>query len=671
MPEPTSGPTPERAGGEPAVRAAPEQAAASTCPPQAAPVFFDPAGRRRRGINGLAAILGATLLCSAGVTLLGLWQPDALPALHLGHHARELRALQTSRSQEGPEAGWSGGGPGQAAPLQVTGFFVAWDDNSLSSLKHNLGALDVLAPEWWHLGAGGTLVPESPGKNAGMLAYVARHRPGLPITPLVNNYDAQRQDWASARVAAVLRAPGPRAALVERLRAGVVANHFAGLNLDFENLPGSAQPAYVAFVGELGAALHRAGKTLTVDAPLDDPAFDYRALGQRADSVLLMAYDEHEDRSEAGPIASQGWVQRRVAQRLREIPASRLSVALGSYGYDWGAGTASELSFQDALSLAQGAQETPHLDRRALNPTFAYADEAGRPHRVWYLDAASTFDAAQALRALGVRRVAMWRLGTEDPGVWTALRSAPAQVARALSPLQAGYDIDYQGSGELLRVSGHPHPGARQLTLDPATHLVTAEHLTTFATPYVIQRWGGRNPRQVALTFDDGPDPLYTPQILDILKRARAPATFFVVGLHGEAHPELLRRMVNEGHQLGSHTFTHPDLSLVSRHQFALELNATQRLIEGETGVRTLLFRPPFAEDVEPETPDQAGIVEGASRLGYYISGMGIDPGDWRRPGADQIVQQTLAQLAAGNGQVVLLHDGGATAPRPCRPCPP
>lgn len=628
---------------------------------EAPPVFFDPAGRRRRSLTRLAAAAGAAALAALALAAMALRQPETLPALHLTRRATPTHPLLPASHATGQAdvTRWTPRSAPTGGPLNVTGFFVAWDDNSLSSLKRNLGTLDALVPEWWHLGPDGALQPESPGKNARMLDFVRATRATLPIFPLVNNYDPQRQAWADTRAARVLHDPARRSALVRALTAGVRAQGFAGLNLDFENLPPTAQADYVHFVTDLAGALHRAGARLTVDVPLDDPAFAYAALGRAADSVVLMAYDQHEDTSAPGPVAAQGWVQRLVAERAGEVPPAKLTVALGSYGYDWSRGAAGELSFQDALSLARDAGVRPHLDPSTLNPTFQYAGDHGEAHTVWYLDAVSVYDQAQAARALGVAHVAVWRLGSEDPGVWAALRQRGAALQRALATVQAGYDIDYQGQGELLKVSGHPQPGTRQTTLEARSGLLTAETMGRFPVPYVIQRWGSTNPRQVALTFDDGPDPRYTPAILDILTRAHVNATFFVVGLRGEANPDLLRRIVAQGSELGSHTFTHPDLSLISTRQFNLELRATQRLIEGATGRRTVLFRPPFAEDIEPETPDQAGIVAHASRLGYYISGMGVDPNDWKRPGAAQIVASTLAQVRAGDGQVILLHDAG------------
>ena len=113
---------------------------------------------------------------------------------------------------------------------------------------------------------------------------------------------------------------------------------------------------------------------------------------------------------------------------------------------------------------------------------------------------------------------------------------------------------------------------------------------------------GNQRSDQVALTFDDGPDSEWTPKILDILKEHQVLATFFIVGSSAESHPDLIQRILEEGHELGNHTFTHPNLSDISDHQIRLELNATRRLLEGLTGRSLLFFRPPYNADSNPET---------------------------------------------------------------------
>jgi len=194
---------------------------------------------------------------------------------------------------------------------------------------------------------------------------------------------------------------------------------------------------------------------------------------------------------------------------------------------------------------------------------------------------------------------------------------------------------------------------------DEPSRLITAERVTAYASPYVISRWGDRQKKQIALTFDDGPDVRYTTTILDILRRYQVPATFFIVGLNGDLYPEVLRRIVEEGHEIGNHTFTHPNVASISPQQFRLEINATERLLESRLGLRSVLFRPPYAEDVEPENPEQVKPLLFTSEHGYYTIGMQIDPSDWRNPGVEQIVQRTIDGAVNGEGHVVLLHDSG------------
>jgi peptidoglycan/xylan/chitin deacetylase (PgdA/CDA1 family) len=153
------------------------------------------------------------------------------------------------------------------------------------------------------------------------------------------------------------------------------------------------------------------------------------------------------------------------------------------------------------------------------------------------------------------------------------------------------------------------------------------------------------------------------------------PATFFVLGKNGQAHPELLRRMVNEGHEIGNHTFTHPNLGEIPGRITMLELNATQRLIESITGRSTVLFRPPYFGDAEADTPEEVEPAIIARDLGYIMVGLRIDPDDWE-PGVtpDEIVKRrssgpkTRTRTPAGRWSVARLgrksasHAGGAAA---------
>ena len=376
-----------------------------------------------------------------------------------------------------------------------------------------------------------------------------------------------------------------------------------------------------------------------------------------------MTYDEHWDGSAAGPVSSQQWFANELATRFAEVDPSKYVIGIGNYGYDWPAPNKGiEDSFQQAIQIAQDYNATIRFDPVSLNSTFDYTDSTGLLHHVWYLDALSAFDQIAATHQYKIRGLALWRMGSEDPSIWQVFENRSNldnNVSGSLSTLQYGYDVVYLGTGEVLKLTAIPKNGQRALTYDSRNNLITGEQYLSYPSPYVITRWGGNDPKKIALTFDDGPDPRWTPQILDILKQYNAHATFFVIGSSADLNPALLQRIVKEGNEVGNHTFTHPDISTIPQEQLDIELNATQRLFESVLGRRTLLFRPPYAEDVEPSSPDQVRPLMLTGQLGYYTIGMQIDPSDYLSPGVNNIVLSILTQAASGAGNVVLLHDGG------------
>jgi len=144
--------------------------------------------------------------------------------------------------------------------------------------------------------------------------------------------------------------------------------------------------------------------------------------------------------------------------------------------------------------------------------------------------------------------------------------------------------------------------------------------------PESIMRQGDPGPHKVALTFDDGPDPTWTPKVLQILKEKNAPATFFVLGSQVQQYPDLLEREASAGYEVGNHTYTHQNVAEESDEQIDLELNATTRLIEAVTGHSTAYFRPPFNSDGTPSQPGEMKALRAARDLGYLTVTQSIDP---------------------------------------------
>jgi cellulose synthase/poly-beta-1,6-N-acetylglucosamine synthase-like glycosyltransferase len=132
-----------------------------------------------------------------------------------------------------------------------------------------------------------------------------------------------------------------------------------------------------------------------------------------------------------------------------------------------------------------------------------------------------------------------------------------------------------------------------------------------------------------------------------------------VIGSAAAINMDTLRRIYEEGHDIGNHTFNHVNSAEVSIERLNMEINASQRLFEAALGIHTKLFRPPYARDIEPQTVDATEVLRLAGSLGYMTIGMRIDPKDWLRSKAEQIVRETLDGALKRRGNVVLLHDSG------------
>lgn len=166
------------------------------------------------------------------------------------------------------------------------------------------------------------------------------------------------------------------------------------------------------------------------------------------------------------------------------------------------------------------------------------------------------------------------------------------------------------------------------------------------------------NKKIVALTFDDGPYSPYTEQVLDVLGEYHVPATFFVVGQNVEKYPELVQRIVDEGHQLGNHTYHHVDLLKIDRKTIEDEIDSTNRVIKNVTGTTPHVVRPPhgFRDPV---------VMEIMAERGLKVVEWSIMSRDWTNPGVEVIVDRTLAKVK--NGSIILLHDGDGISSKASR----
>jgi cellulose synthase/poly-beta-1,6-N-acetylglucosamine synthase-like glycosyltransferase/peptidoglycan/xylan/chitin deacetylase (PgdA/CDA1 family) len=682
----------------------------------AEPVFYDPQRARwkrlRRFVDALVLAITALVVFFVYTTL----RDERLPELLFSPQKRAFKALKESEKEKARERQKKAASkshrksklPASEVKLNQeegirAAFYVPWDAASFSSLRDFSHQIDLLYPDWLHvLTPDGRLqaVDDQTNKffdvvkdnraravDDRVMPFLKTENPAMEVFPMVNNFDGA--EWVGG-ITDFLNNPDARAAFRQQVGAFLASDRFRGLMVDFEAFPSVGQPGYVALLNELSSDLHARGMKLYVSVPAHNLEFDYAAIAASADGVVIMNYDEHYPGSAAGPVASQDWFVDNLKFAVNVIPRGKLICAIANYGYDWVLKPTKgklppdakdhSVSAQEAWLEARDSDVDVTFDDDALNPHFSYLDETSLRHDVWFLDAVTALNHMRAAQMLGIQTFALWKLGGEDRTIWKVwdVPGDPASVAK-LKSVPPGQDVDMEGQGEILRIEDRPTPGVRDLTLDADTKLITDEVFQSLPEPYRVARYG-YSPNKVALTFDDGPDPEWTPKILDVLKQEHATATFFLIGIQTDKFPGLAQRIYREGHTIGNHTFTHPDVSNISSTQFKVELNLTERLFASLVGVRATLLRPPYAIDEEPDTADQVRPLEFAQDLGYITVGNRIDPNDWsdkpRRRTAEEISAYVLAHLppCGANdlrcGNIVLLHDGGGDREETVRALP-
>jgi cellulose synthase/poly-beta-1,6-N-acetylglucosamine synthase-like glycosyltransferase/peptidoglycan/xylan/chitin deacetylase (PgdA/CDA1 family)/spore germination protein YaaH len=581
-------------------------------------------------------------------------------------------------------------------------FYVSWDAASFSSLREYAHQIDLLYPEWLHvLTADGRLqgIDEQTSRffdvvqdstvrpvDDKVMPFLRSEDTGMEVFPMVNNSNGR--DWVD--ISSFLNDSGARGRFREQIDAFLVSDKYQGLMVDFEDFPRKGQPGYLALLQELSRDLHARSKKLYVSVQARNQDFDYPAIAAAVDGMVVMNYDEHYPGGTPGPVASQDWFVANLAAAQKKIPQDKFICAIGNYGYDWvqkpkkgklpeGVGDKNQ-SVQDAWLTARDSDADVEFDSDSLNPHVSYLDENNLQHDIWFLDAVTALNEMRAAQQLGIKTFALWRLGSEDRSLWKVWdMPGEAGAAEKVKDVPPGQDVDMEGdNGEILRIEAQPANGERSLTIDSATGLITDESFDSLPEPYRVGRYGA-SPNQVALSFDDGPDPEWTPKILDVLKREHAPAAFFLIGIQADKFAGITSRIYREGHEIGNHTFTHPDISNISRSFMKLELNLTEQLFASRLGMRTILFRPPYSIDQEPDTADEVRPLELTQDMGYITIGDKVDPNDWRETPhrtAEQISADVLANLPPCPpnpqhcGNIILLHDGGGDRAETVRALP-
>ena len=647
-------------------------------------VFSDPAGKRWPRLRLILLIAGVLLFFG---TVLFVQTLFVAPQMRVPFSLRQLKGQLKALQKENPAGQfspvsllWQKFGQARQAAKKLVGptptpparprkkspgnevrlaFYTNGDPYSFASLELHAGQITHVCPEWMTVINGmGDLQVDADAR----LPKLAASK-GIALMPLLTNLVGDT--WQPEAIENLAHGPQNRQ---ERFISNVLSvlrnAKAAGVVVDWEQIDPAYKQDIAGFIDKFADALHYDDKELwlCIQPGQELDYIDFENLSDNVDRFVAMLFDETSDIDPPGPLGSRSWFEGWLHVLLEGSDTKQWIIALGSYGYDWTIGEkkAELITFPEAMSRANNAKvESAEIKAPSYNPYF-YFEDGDKEHAVWFLDVVTFLNELREVRDQKAGGFALYRLGSEDPSIWEAL-SVPRdfkldnQTRKSLEILEGTDTITDVGDGEIVTVDESRSDGRRNLAVDPEGYL--AGKYLKFPEFPTLYHQGAGGEHQVAITFDDGPDPRWTPQILDILKAANVKAAFFLVGVNAERYPGLVRRIVNEGHEIGNHTYYHPNLALCWPEHVRLELNATQLLLETITGRATTLFRPPYAADTSPSQLSELTPLQIAQDLNYLVVLENIDPQDWAKPGADIILQRVKQQRR--DGSIVLLHDAG------------
>jgi spore germination protein len=359
----------------------------------------------------------------------------------------------------------------QAAPSFVRwGYYVTYDRTSWTTLQAHLGTLDIVSPYFFQLRADGTIEELSDPTADSFL-----RQSGITVVPMIKNVP-RWNDFTP-----LIADPVQRSAVITRLVRLVEERGYSGIHIDFEAVNAGDAPHLTAFMRELAAQLRPRGKLVTqavVARTSDTPttwggAYDYPALAEVNDYIVVMAYDFHYAGGSPGPVGPYTWVQRVVSYLTTRVPREKLILGIPLYGYDWNvtAGPpARSVRYDQVRELLRRPGASSGYDETEKEAWIRYTDDQGQQHEVWHADARSVAARVDLALDRGLAGVALWRLGHEDPAVWddlarlntpaTRIPAFPSTPERRYFPetghsLSHGFKAFWERSGG-LPIFGYP-----------------------------------------------------------------------------------------------------------------------------------------------------------------------------------------------------------------------
>ncbi|MEZ0537838.1 glycosyl hydrolase family 18 protein [Caldicellulosiruptoraceae bacterium PP1] len=308
----------------------------------------------------------------------------------------------------------------QKTVLGFTTYYYTNDSSSLNSLQNNYSAINEIVTA--------THVTDGYGNITGLIPVsqitYANDKNITPMIMIGNNFDG--------KVAQILlESEANRKNFINNLLNIIKNNGYKGVNIDLEGVYYYDRNYYTTLVSEVYNTLKPLGFKVTISVPAKtydsltnswNGAYDYKALSNYVDEMIIMTYDEHYPGGSPGPVASIGWVENVIKYTLTVVPKEKVLLGVAAYGYDWSSLGTKAYSINGCYSLAQKNGAAIIWDDISKTSYFNYVDSSGISHSVWFEDAKSLQYKIELVNKYGLKGIGIWRLGLENSEYWGMIK---------------------------------------------------------------------------------------------------------------------------------------------------------------------------------------------------------------------------------------------------------
>ena len=420
----------------------------------------------------------------------------------------------------------------------------------LSDLEKNAVSLNTIFPLWFFLDPKDNTKIISRIDSAG---FAVMKKNNLRIIPILSNDDIVTHKFDGDLAHRLINDPQRRKQLIANMADTLKKYHLQGINVDFEELNEPTNEPLSDFQKDLYNNFHSQNLLVTQDVIPDNDDYDFEKLNAFNDYIILMAYDQHSQDSDPGPVSAQKWIEEVLDKAAEKMDSKKIILGMAGYGYDWSINDKGEIlknekgqkieavpvTYSQALDNARLAGDSVDFDNDNFNLHYTYSNEINGEiikHVVWFTGAVTSYNIMRFSDEYSTAGTVLWSIGQEDRRLWTFYSRQLSNEALERNPfdynllLQLPVDRTQKptaiGEGELLRILYTPQPGRAVLEIDTAEQLITEQRYEQLPSGYVYEKFAedtteigpGKKDHKLILTFDDGPSPEWTPKILDILE---------------------------------------------------------------------------------------------------------------------------------------------------------